>query len=274
MNADRERLSEYVEIWRGAVDDVVRLLRNLSDEEWTRPTDLPGWDVRAVAAHLAHLESELSGADQVALEVPEQAHLTAPSGRYMEAGRIARASLSNTEVVDELERAVAARDAALREDPPIDGAATPPVTPAGVSWDWDTLLRNRVVDVWMHEQDVRRAVGRPGGMNRPAAAHTLRVLTAGLPYVVGKRVQPPAGTTVVLEVTGVHPVHLVVEMNQAGRAVVSTSPVEHPTTTLRMDAETFLLLAGGRRSADAAEVEVSGDEELAGRILASMALTT
>ncbi len=273
MTTDRERLSEYVETWQGAVDDVVALLRDLTDDEWSRPTDLPGWDVRAVAAHLAHLESELSGAEQVPVEVPELEHLTAPSGRHTEAGRVARESLENAELVDELERVAGVRAAELREHPPTDGSGTPPITPAGVSWDWDTLLRNRVVDVWMHEQDIRRALGRPGGMNRPAAAHTLRVLTAGFPYVVGKRVGPPEATTVVLDVTGLHPVHLAVEMSAEGRAVVTTSPVENPTVTLRMDAETYLVLAGGRASAENADVSVSGDPDLGRRLLANMALT-
>jgi len=28
------------------------LLRSLEPEDWTKPTDCPGWDVRAMAAHL------------------------------------------------------------------------------------------------------------------------------------------------------------------------------------------------------------------------------
>jgi len=273
MSSDQERLAGYVETWRAAVDDVVLLLRDLPEEEWSCPTDLPGWDVRAVATHLAHLESELSGAEQAAVDVPELEHLTAPSGHHMESGIIARQSQSTEEIVDELVRAVDSRAADLRENPPEDGSAKPPITPAGVPWDWETMLRNRVVDVWMHEQDIRRAVGRPGGMNSPAAGHSLLVLTMGLPYVVGKRVAPPAGTTVVLEVTGVHPVNLALEVNEQGRAVPATSPPEAPTVTLRMDAETFVLLAGGRRDADEVKVDIVGDEELGRHVLAHMALT-
>jgi len=273
MSTDQQRLAGYVDTWRSAVENVVRLLRDLSEQEWAQPTDLPGWDVRAVAAHLAHLESELSGADQVRVKVPQLDHLTAPSARHTESGRIARDSLSNQEIVDELARSVESRAAELRESPPTDAAALPPITPGGVHWNWETLLRNRPLDVWMHEQDIRRAVGRPGGMNSPAAVHTVLVLTTGFPYVVGKRVAPPVGTTVVLDVTGVHPVHLALQMNDRGRAVPSTAEPESPTVRLQMDVETFVILGGGRRPPEQLQVAVTGDEGLGRRILDAMAVT-
>ncbi|HZJ06200.1 MAG TPA: maleylpyruvate isomerase family mycothiol-dependent enzyme [Nocardioidaceae bacterium] len=273
MTSDQERLAGYIETWTHAVDDVVRLLLDLTEEDWSRPTDLAGWDVRAVAAHLAHLESEISGVEQERVDVPELEHLTAPSARYTEAGRIAREPMSNQEIVDELVTAVRARSAELRADPPTDGSARPPITPGGAPWDWETMLRNRPLDIWMHEQDIRRAVGRPGGMNNPAAAHTVRVLTMGIPFVVGKRVAPPSGTTVVLDVTGIHPVHLALEINEQGRAVPSTSKHEHPTVSLQMDVETFVLLAGGRRAPEELPVIVAGDHALGQRILAVMGVT-
>jgi hypothetical protein len=90
---------------------------------------------------------------------------------------------------------------------------------------------------------------------------------------VGKRVAPPAGTTVVLDVTGVSPVHLAVEVNEAGRAVPLTTDPESPTVSLRMDVETFVVLAGGRRPASELPVGIEGDAELGGRILKAMAVT-
>ena len=76
-------------------------------------------------------------------------------------------------------RAVSLRAAA--RDPPADGKADLPRTPGKIGWNWETLLSNRVVDVWMHEQDIRRAVGRPGGMNTAAAAHTVATFTRSFP---------------------------------------------------------------------------------------------
>jgi uncharacterized protein (TIGR03083 family) len=229
--------------------------------------------VKGVACHLAHLESDLAGVKQKRVEVPQGEHLTAPTSVFTEMGLVARADLTPAEVVDELEECARARHEALLADPPTDGKADPPRTPGRIGWNWETLLSNRVVDVWMHEQDVRRAVGRPGGFDTPGAAHTVAMFTRSFPYAVGKKVAPPAGTTVVLDVTGVSPVHVAVEVDESGRASVLTADPGSPTVSLRMDVESFVVLAGGRRPVDSVDVQVSGDEELGRRVLAALAVT-
>lgn len=273
MTSDQERLQGYVAAWRSAADDTVALLRTLDDSDWSRPTDLPGWDVRGVVAHLAHLESDLCGIKQKRVEVPTGPHLTAPTSVFTEMGLVARADMSGPEITDELEECVRTRHAMLEADPPTDGKADPPRTPGRIGWNWETLLSNRVVDMWMHEQDVRRAVGRPGGMDTPGAAHTVATFVRGIPYAVGKKVAPPSGTSVVLDVTGVSPVHLAVEVDPTGRAVVLTEDPATPSVSLRMDRESFVVLAGGRRPADTVPVEIAGDEELGRRVLEALAVT-
>ena len=54
----------------------------------------------------------------------------------------------------------------------------------------------------MHEQDVRRALGRPGGLDSPAAAHTAAYLVESMGYVLAKRVGAAPGTTLVVDVAG------------------------------------------------------------------------
>lgn len=267
---DQERLATYVDSWRSAVDDVLVLLRSLDDADWKRPTDLPGWDVKAVAAHLAHIEADLADADRA---VPEEPERSSVSPEYTERGVVARADTPADEIVEELEQAARRNHERLQADPPSDGKDRPPHSPGGTGWDWQTLLSNRVIDVWMHEQDIRRAVEQPGGMNTAAAAHTIEQLARGFGYVVGKRVAPPAGTTVVLDVSGVKPVHLAVEVNESGRAVPLTEQVLEPTVAMTMDVQSFIVLAGGRRTPDEVSVTVAGDETLARRVLESMAVT-
>jgi uncharacterized protein (TIGR03083 family) len=273
MSSDQERLNGYVAAWRSSVDDAVSLLRSLDDADWSRPTDLPGWDVKGVASHLAHLESELAGVEQKRVELPELQHSSAPTSAYTELGLAARADLEPSQVVDELEQSARTRHEELLAEPPTDGKGTPPRTPGKIGWDWETLLSNRVVDVWMHEQDIRRAVGRPGGMNTPGANHTVASFARAFPFVVGKRVAPPAGTTAVLHVRGVSPVHLAVEIAETGRAMPLAGNPEQPTVSLSMDVETFTILAGGRRPAADLDVEVTGDVVLGDQILAAMAVT-
>ena len=271
--SDADRLAMYVDAWATSVDATVALLRSLSDADWDRPTDLAGWDVRAVAAHLAHLESELAGNEQEQVQVPELEHIVSPMGYYTEMGPIARREWPAARIVDELESAAASRLAELRADPPVDGSGAPPRTPGGIGWDWNTLLSNRVVDVWMHQQDVRRAVGRPGGMDSRGAEHTVSVFARAFGYTVGKRVAPPAGTSVVLDVTGLRPVHLAVEVGADGRAVPSSVTAETADVALTMDLETYVVLAGGRRAAADLDVSLAGNEELGRRVLAAMAVT-
>jgi uncharacterized protein (TIGR03083 family) len=145
-----------------------------------------------------------------------------------------------------------------------------PVTPGDIGWTWETLLSNRALDVWMHEQDVRRAVDRPGGMDSPAARHTAEYLAESLGYVLAKRVKAPAGTTLAVYVEG-HP-PAAVTVDESGRGTTLAEPVD-PTVTLRMDRETFLLLAGGRRTDAAERVRIEGDDELAARVLGALAVT-
>jgi uncharacterized protein (TIGR03083 family) len=271
--SDADRLASYVDAWAAAVDETVALLRSLDEADWDRPTDLAGWDVRAVAAHLAHLESELAGNEQQQVQVPELEHITSPMGYYTEMGPIARRDWPTAEIVDELEAAAAARLAELRAQPPTDGSGTPTRTPGGIGWDWNTLLSNRVVDVWMHQQDIRRAVGRPGGMDSAGAEHTVSVFARAFGYTVGKRVQPAPGTRVVLDVSGLRPVHLAVEVDDDGRAVAASATADDADVALAMDLETYVILAGGRRAPGDVEVSVSGDQELGRRILAALAVT-
>src|SRR5262245_57843645 len=84
--SDREELSGYVAIWWQAVNDFVELLEELPEDEWATPTDLAGWDVRACAAHTAHLESILAGHPEETADVGQPAHVTSPMGLYTETG--------------------------------------------------------------------------------------------------------------------------------------------------------------------------------------------
>ncbi len=269
--SDRERLSGYVETWRQAVTDLTGLLDTLSPEEWSLPTDLPGWDVKAVASHIAHLESVLAGAPEETAQIGSPPHVTGLMGMYTEIGVVNRRDAAPAEIVAEIRKAADARYARLTAEPPTDGSARPEVIFAGVPWDWNTLLRNRPLDVWMHEQDVRRAVGRPGGMDGAAAQHVADYLSEGFAYVLGRKVAPPTGTTAVLAVEG-SPVRAVV-IGEDGRGRLLPQPPEAPTVTLAMDRATFVVLAGGRRKAEPGTVTITGDTDLGHRIVERLATT-
>jgi uncharacterized protein (TIGR03083 family) len=268
---DRQRLSGYVSLWWGAVGSFVEVLEALSPEDWAKPTDLPGWDVHACAAHTAHLEAILSGAPEETLSFEPPDHATTLMSIYTEQGVVARRHRSPAELVEEIRSATTARHQRLLDDPPTDGGGRPDPIFGGVGWDWETLLRNRPLDVWMHEQDVRRAVRRPGGMDSPAAAHVVDYLSESLGYVLAKRAAAPAGTTLVLRVDEHAPRAFVV--GDSGRGAATADIPEEPTVCLAMDREAFVLLAGGRREPAPGSVRVDGDGELGQRVLDRLAVT-
>ena len=264
-------LLRLVELWHRACADLVALAREIPAEQWDLPTDLPGWSVKDNVAHTAHLEAVLAGAPEETLEVPDAPHLRSPMARYTEGGVLARRGRDMAELVEEIERSVARRHAELLADPPSDGSARPPRTPGGAPWDVRTLLGNRPFDVWMHEQDVRRAIDRPGGYDAPAAQHALRRLGGALPMVVGKRVAPPVGTVVRLAVPEADLVWSVA-VGADGRA--GTVPgTETADTTITLTAEELVVLGGGRRPVTATSPDVAGDPELAHRVLGALAVT-
>jgi uncharacterized protein (TIGR03083 family) len=270
MTDDRAELAGYVEIWWQAVNDFLDLLEQVPQEEWAAPTDLAGWDVRACAAHTAHLEGILAGNPEETAEVGEPSHVTGPMGLYTEVGVVNRRDASADALINEIREVVTRRHTALLADPPTDGDARPEAIFGLVPWSWRTLLRNRPLDVWMHEQDVRRAVARPGNMDSGPARHTAEYLAESLGFVLGKKVGAPAGTSLVLDLAGSAPFAFEIDDNGRGQRV---APPSSPTVTLHMDRESFIRLAGGRCDADPGRVTVDGDQELGARVLASLAVT-
>jgi uncharacterized protein (TIGR03083 family) len=145
-------------------------------------------------------------------------------------------------------------------------------TPVGPGTVRD-LLPFRVFDCWAHGQDIRRALHRPGGFDGAPARLSLERIDGAMPYVVGKKVQPPDGTTVVFDVAGPLARTLAVAI-KGGRAKPLDTPPTDPTVRLAMGAETFACLACGRRDPERSLadgiVTITGDDALGRRIVGAM----
>lgn len=269
--SDSELLAGYVDAWWSSVQDLLALLEDLGPDDWATPTDLAGWDVKAIASHTAHLESLLAGGPDEQADVGDLPHVTGPMGQFTEIGVITRRTSEPAAIVEELRARTTERRAALAAEPPADAAAPAPGIFGMIGWSTGTLLRNRPLDVWMHEQDIRRAVGRPGGMDTVGAQHTADYLSEAFGFVVGKRVAPPVGTTAVLAVEGSEPI--AVEIGEDGRGRRLAAVPEQPTVRLDMDRESFIVLAGGRRAAAPGAVRIVGDSGLGQRIVERLATT-
>lgn len=260
------RLAGLVELWWAASEEFVALLETLDPEEWSAPTDLAGWDVHAVASHIAHVESMLAGIPQQQVDFEVPPHVRGAFGRFMESGVVSRRDVAPLDLIAEIRTATTARHDALVSSPLTDPRAVPPILPPGLTWDVETLFNNRIVDLWMHQQDIRRAVNRPGHLVGATADHTIRRLGCSLGFVVAKRVGAPAGTTVNFAI-GEDTVGVLVDDDSRGHLGPAA---ESPTVSLHLTREDFVLAAGGRRTITPT---VSGDIDLAQQILQKLAVT-
>ncbi|MFL6106163.1 MAG: maleylpyruvate isomerase family mycothiol-dependent enzyme [Marmoricola sp.] len=267
---DASQLADLVEVWREAIADLVALARAVPEDQWDLPTDLEGWSVKDNVAHTAHLESVLAGAPEETVAVAEAPHIKDLSGFYTEQGVLARRDRDMSSLADEIEQAAATRVAELEANPPTDGAAAPPRTPGGVPWNNMTLLSNRPLDVWMHSQDIRRAIGSPGGYDGAPAAHVIAKFGGALAMVLGKRVAPPVGTSVRIDVPEAGG-SWTAKIGEDGRAAFTE--VDQPTVTITLSAEDFVVLSGGRRGLDATNPTYAGDAELGRAVLSSFSVT-
>jgi uncharacterized protein (TIGR03083 family) len=178
-----------------------------------------------------------------------------------------RRHLTGEQVLAEWDAITAERIATLRSagDEYFDAPAMTPTGPGTVA----DFLHIRVLDCWLHEQDMRRALHTPGHLSGRAAEHTIDRLLRTVPIVVGKRAGTPEGGAVELIITGGVERHVVCQVRD-GRAAMVAAPTAAPLASITLDTESFVVLATGRRSAAAVPAEVAGDAELANSVLAQL----
>jgi uncharacterized protein (TIGR03083 family) len=188
-------------------------------------------------------------------------------GAANEVGVDARRARPGAEVLAELREVVAARMARLAtlDESRLEAAASTAVGPATAR----EALTLRLMDTWSHEQDIRRALGRPGHDRGPAVDTVVGWWAQFLPMLVAKRAGAPNGTVAVFAIGDREPICVTVT---EGRAAAGGDVPEHPTVGLRMDAPCFAALVGGRADAPADGVDLSGDEALGRRILDSLGI--
>ena len=107
------------------------------------------------------------------------------------------------------------------------------------------LLPLRVFDSWVHEQDMRRAVGRPGDLESSGAAQALTMMVDAMPFVVGKKAGVADGNTVVFALTGPLARRVGIEVVERRARPMRNAPAS-ATVALTMSTETFGRLACGR----------------------------
>jgi len=249
---------------------IIDLLAGLDDEAWATPV-LPGWDVHDTLAHMIGTELALSGAALPDVTAEPGPHVHNDIGKLNELWVTALRSRSNAELLASFREVTAKRLAALAEMSVADFNAAS-WTPAGPS-TYRRFMEIRIFDCWMHEQDIRAALGLPGNESGPAAERSVDEVVGALGYIIGKRGRAPDGSSVLIRLTG--PVSRELRVVTDGRAKVVESFTGEPTAAFALSSSLFLRLAGGRENPQAAleRVELSGDVSLARQLATNLAFT-
>jgi uncharacterized protein (TIGR03083 family) len=260
-----ERIDMLDEVW----SSMAELGRSLDEAGWKTPTECPGWTVQDNLVHITALEKFILGDPLPSEDVPDDLpHVKNDIGRSNERWIESRRSWSGADALEEFVGVTGDRLAQLR-DLDDDGFAADSWTPMGPG-TVAQLLGFRVFDSWVHEQDMRRAVDRPGNLDSPSARFATGMMLGVLPYVVGKKVGAPDGSTVVLALTGPIVTTTTVATTD-GRAHPLDAAPEIPTVAVSLASDVYARLACGRTDPDEAvvtgAVAIEGDVELGGALL-------
>jgi uncharacterized protein (TIGR03083 family) len=246
--------------------------KELSTTEWALPTECPGWDVKDQLSHLIGIEQAIMGEPAPEWSEPLGEHVKNDFAATNEPYVAVRRAQPGAAVRAEFVAVTTARLAQLDELTAVEWAA--------VGWSpmgqvpHAEFMTARVFDSWVHEQDVRLALDRPGGSGNAASAIALGRIQDAMPFVVGKKAGCADGTAVRFHVSGpgddARAFTIAVE---GGRARPVADDVT-PAVTLSVSSIDFARLGCGR--ATAAQVEatvgigVDGDEQVGQSVLGAM----
>jgi uncharacterized protein (TIGR03083 family) len=266
--AEKDRI---VELLGSEWSIICDLLDGLDDAAWSRPV-LPGWDVHDVLAHLIGTERMLAGEQPPdPADIHAGSHVRNAVGEANETWVVALRDRPRGDLLDDFRTVTADRLAKLRAMSS-DEFNAPAWTPAGQA-TYARFMQIRVFDCWMHEQDIRAAVGIPGNESGPAAEEALDEVVKALGYIVGKRGRAPDGSSILIRLTG--PVRRDLPVVVDGRARVVAAIEGEPTASLALPSSLFFRLVGGRDQAEAAvgAIELGGDTGLARQLAMNLAYT-
>lgn len=287
-------LKDLVAAFAHTSSAVVDLAHSCTDDDLTRPTECPGWTVHDQISHVVGVEAWLEGHKDPRVEMPPYEHIKNDIGKRVEYAVEVRRGRTGADVVAELEQVLAQRLSTLCSPELTDTTIIAgPFGPDQAA----TVALMRTFDVWVHEQDIRTAIGRPGNLDSPAATVFVNSVLLQLPKLIAKGAGLEPGATVIIDVTGPLMARqgVRVEIDEQGRprghptfvgdadyAASWYAPGEHAQTSDgQLDRQTFISLstqaftrrAAGRRPVSDTAYSVVGDEAIARRVLEALVVT-
>ena len=246
----------------------------LDEHQWATPTCLPGWTVKDVLAHIAGIERMIEGDPAPTIDVSHLGHIRNDFAAAVEVWVEDQRHLSGEAVLDGFRDVVARRRAALAAMTQADFDA-PSWTPVGRDETYGRFMRIRHFDIYLHELDIRDALGIADRADMAAMAMALPEADSALGYIASRRAALADGSVVRIDLTGPVVRTYVIGVVD-GRGHLLEGHDREPDVTLAMSDALFLRLTGGRtRPGDhlGVDLEIAGDQAMGMHLAAQMAVT-
>lgn len=258
--------------------ELIALLRGLRADDWNRSTLCARWSVHDIAAHL--LDDDLRRLSfhrdghrpPAGPQGPGEAALAAFINRLNAEWVTAAQRLSPRIIVDLLELTGPQVSALF--------ASLDPFAPAhfGVSWageeqsaNWFDVGRD-YTERWLHQQQIRVAVGAPGLLERRWLGPVLDLFMRSLPHAY-RAVGRTDGQAIGVEITGEAGGKWTL-CREAGQWLLYRGSVAHPDATVTMTDDTAWRLFSKALKTDAerARIALGGDQALGAPILGALGI--
>jgi uncharacterized protein (TIGR03083 family) len=244
------------EAFARAADAFYELLGALGEQGW-KTEALRGLDVQGLVGHLTGVEHDTHRALAGDTAVADAEHVESTQG-----SAVRQAGRSPAETLDEWRRA-ADHTLELVRTPgghlAADGCAGR-IAVHGIRLPLDDLLLVRAFELWVHDNDIRRAVGLPPSVPDPPVLRLMSDLAARmLPYAAARMGLPPADVRLVLTGTGGGTWDVAIGEETAGRESLA----------IVADAVGFCRLAANRVTPAELGSHITGDEGRAVSVLAA-----
>jgi uncharacterized protein (TIGR03083 family) len=255
--------------WLHAIESFTDVATSLTEAQWQLPSPCPGWTVGDIVAHTVDIEERMAGVPQPDYE-PDWSTLphVKETGRRMEPGVDRRRGLDRSTVLDELSAAVMTRSSQMAD---LDLTASI-LSPFGREISLAAMMNMRVFDIWVHEQDVRAAIDKPGNLDSEAARLTQVMILDAMPKAWAKSASAPSGAVLCIDITGADlPAWVLVLAADDGRGELLAEYDGAPDVTIRGTWPTFLAASTGR--GPVSTLEFTGDATLSQAIAAHLNIT-
>ena len=245
------------------------LCETLTENEWKTATACPGWSVQDSLSHIIGTEKALGGLGGTEHKATDLQHVKNPIGEMNEHEVDARRNLPGAQVLKEFKEIVALRKSFF-DSAPESYFTNESMTPIGNA-PMAVFLSIRAMDSWVHEQDIRRAINKPGTQGSLCAELSVDRLCRTLPMVVGKRAKAPEGSVSTVKITGPVQRNIVIAVKDGRAAVLEASDIA-PIVEIEFDSNVFIELATGRATSDQLreKIKIVGDVALGERVVGAL----